>query len=224
MSKKKLVIIGDSAFAEIAFVYFQERSEYEVVGFAIEKRFIKNTTLFNLPIVPFEEIEQFYSPRNHSIFVAIVYTKLNRLRTRLMLQSRERGYELARYISEDAFISSKSEIDEHCFIFENNVIQPFTKIQRNCILWSGNHIGHHSTISENCFISSHVVISGFSQVRANTFIGVNSSCADRIVIAEDNWIGPNCCITKSTEKGQIFRASEPQISRINALKFFKVGN
>ena len=35
--KHKLVIVGDSAFAEVAYEYFSWDSDYEVVGFSVEK-------------------------------------------------------------------------------------------------------------------------------------------------------------------------------------------
>ncbi|NRW38220.1 hypothetical protein [Clostridium beijerinckii] len=34
---KKLIIIGDSAFAQIAYEYFTYDSDYEVVAFSVEK-------------------------------------------------------------------------------------------------------------------------------------------------------------------------------------------
>ena len=34
-STNKLLIVGDGAFAEVAYEYFTEDSEYEVVGFAV---------------------------------------------------------------------------------------------------------------------------------------------------------------------------------------------
>ena len=80
---KKLVIIGDSAFAEVAYEYFTHDSEYEVVGFAIESAYLKKNELFGLPIVPFEQIEEHFNPGEVAFYAALVYTQLNRLRTRL---------------------------------------------------------------------------------------------------------------------------------------------
>ena len=34
---KKIIIVGTSAFAEIAYEYFQYDSEYEVVAFSVEQ-------------------------------------------------------------------------------------------------------------------------------------------------------------------------------------------
>ena len=43
--KKKLVIVGAGEFAEIAYEYFTYDSDYEVVGFAVEKAYIKEKEL-----------------------------------------------------------------------------------------------------------------------------------------------------------------------------------
>ena len=222
MAKRNLVIVGASAFAEVAWLYFKEGGKYNIKGFSVEKKYLEQTRMFGLPVVPFEEIEKAFPPNDHDVFVAVVYTEMNRLRTRLMNESEAKGYVLASYISDKAFVASNVEIGKHCFIFENNVIQPFTKIGSNSILWSGNHIGHHSKIENNCFISSHVVISGYSVIKSNVFMGVNSSCADTIIIEKNNWIGPNCCITRNTQPDQIFRATPAEASKISSLRFFKV--
>ncbi len=38
---KKLVLIGAGEFAEIAYEYFTYDSSYEVVGFSVEKEYLK---------------------------------------------------------------------------------------------------------------------------------------------------------------------------------------
>ena len=48
---KKLVILRDSAFAEIGYEYFHHDSEYTVSAFAISREYIKRETLFDLPIL-----------------------------------------------------------------------------------------------------------------------------------------------------------------------------
>lgn len=63
MKKDKLIVVGDSSFAEIAYEYFTYDSEYEVVAFSVEKPFLKKMDLFGLPIVHFEDLEELYSPQ-----------------------------------------------------------------------------------------------------------------------------------------------------------------
>lgn len=192
--KQKLVVIGDSLFAEIAYEYFTYDSEYEVVAFAVEQNYIKRNSLFGLPVVPFETVQDRFAPAEHSFYAANVYTQMNKLRTRLYLAAKAKGYSPASYISPRAFVWRNVPIGEHCFIFEDNTVQPFVKIGNNVVLWSGNHIGHHSTVKDNVFFSSHVVLSGVCTVGENCFMGVNATVANDIKIGNNVLVGAGALI------------------------------
>lgn len=224
MAKKKLIIVGDSAFAEIAYEYFTYDSDYEVVAFSVEQPYLKKETLFDLPIVAFETLEQHYAPADHAVFVAATYTQFNRLRTRLANEAKAKGYALASYISSRAFVWRNVTVGEHCFIFEDNTVQPFVTIGNNCVLWSGNHIGHHSHVRDNCFISSHVVISGFCEIGENCFLGVNATLANNVTVGRDNWVAPNICLLKNTPPNSLYKAVKTVPADIPALAFFKIAD
>lgn len=202
---KKLVIIGDSAFAEVAYEYFTYESSYEVAAFCVENAYLRRPSLFELPIIPFEELEVHYPPDEYEAFVAIVYTERNRLRTRLYKEVKNKKYKLASFISPRAFVWHNCHIGEHCFIFENNVIQPFVEIGNNVILWSGNHVGHHSRIKDNCFVSSHVVISGFSTIGENCFLGVNSTLHNNVTIGDDCIVGAGAVVSRDIASSSILK-------------------
>ena len=220
--KNKLVIIGDSAIAEIAFEYFTHDSPYEVVGFAVEEAYLKRDRLFGLPVVSFEQVAALYPPSLHSAFVAIGYNQLNRVRTRLADRCKALGYHLASYVSTRAFVWHNVQIGEHCFIFENNVVQPFVKIGDNVTMWSGNHIGHHSIIRNNVFFASHVVLSGFCDVGDYCFIGVNATIANNVTIARDGLLGAGCMILRDTEPNKIYGAKMTVPIEKSARQYFKV--
>lgn len=212
MNKQQdLVIVCDTAFAEIAYEYFTYDSSYRVVAFCVERDFLKKDQLFGLPVVPFEEIEILYPPHCHHIFVASVYTELNRLRTRLYLKAKAKGYPLASYISSSAFVWRNCEMGEHCFIFENNVVQPFVKLGNNVILWSGNHIGHHSTIKDHCFISSHVVVSGYVTIGESCFVGVNATIANNVTIAKDCLVGAGSLVLKDVPEDKVVKGEASEL-------------
>ncbi len=222
LKTKKLILIGDSAFAEIAYQYFDADSEYEVVAFSVEREFIKCDRLFGLPVIPFEELENYLPPGEHKVFVAVTYTNLNRLRTRLMNAAKLKGYELATFVSPRAFIWKNVELGEHCFVFENNTVQPFVKIGNNVVLWSGNHIGHHSVIRDNCFISSHVVVSGYCDIGENCFLGVNSTVANNVNVGRDNWINPMVAIMKDSPPDAFYKTSDAEPAKVGAKRLFRV--
>ncbi len=149
---RDLVIVGDSLFAEIAHEYFEHDSRHQVVAFSVEREHLKQASFRGLPVVPFEDLASSLEPAAHSVFVAITYRQLNRVRTRLLDAAVAQGFSPASYISSRAFVWPNAILGEHCFVFEDNTIQPFVTIGRNCVLWSGNHIGHHSSLGDNIFI------------------------------------------------------------------------
>jgi sugar O-acyltransferase (sialic acid O-acetyltransferase NeuD family) len=220
----KLVIIGDGAFAEVAAEYFREDSDYEVVGFAVERDFLQRSELLGLPVIAMEEMASIFPPNEHDAFAAITYNELNRLRTRLAAKAKSMGYGLASFISSHARIARSATLGEHCFVFEDNVIQPYVAIGNNVILWSGNHIGHHGSIADNCFVSSHVVVSGYCSIGQNCFFGVNSAVSNNIDIAADCWIGPGVVIAADTAKGQVYRTLKAEPAKVDAYRLFRVGN
>lgn len=207
MKKRNLIIVGDSAFAEIAYEYFTYDSEYRVVAFAVEREFITKNSLFGLPIVAFEDLQEKYDPNSHDFYAALVYTQMNRLRTRLFNEARDKGYKAASYVSSRAFIWPNVELGEHCFIFEDNTVQPFVKVGSNVVLWSGNHIGHHSVIKDNCFVSSHVVVSGFCTVGANCFLGVNATFANNLEVGDDCLIGAGALIARDVPENTLVKGN-----------------
>lgn len=221
--RRPLLIVGDGEFAEIAYEYFTYDSTYEVVGFAVERAHLKRESLYNLPVVALEEAEKRFPPSHHSAFVAVTYTQLNRVRTRLFAVVKAMGYLPATYVSSRAFVWRNATIGENCFIFENNVIQHHVVIGDNVVMWSGNHVGHRSVVKDNCFLSSHVVVSGYCEVGENSFIGVNSTLADHVKIARDCFIGAGSVIARDTEAGKVYKGPrEAEPAAVGALRFFRV--
>lgn len=218
---RKLVIVGDRVFAEIAHEYFEHDSEYTVVAFAVERAFLRAERFRGLPMLPFEELQDILDPSEHSVHVAVTYLDFNRVRARLAAQARAKGFALASYVSSRSFLWHNAEIGEHCFLFEDNTIQPFVRIGSNVVMWSGNHIGHHSRIGDNCFVSSHVVVSGGVEVGENTFLGVNCTLVNDIRVGGDCWIGPAVTLTRDVPPGSFWTPAHSTLRDENALERFR---
>jgi sugar O-acyltransferase (sialic acid O-acetyltransferase NeuD family) len=189
----KIVIFGTGSIAEVAHFYFTNDTEHQIVSFTNAQDFIKEPSFLKLPLIPFEELEKHYSPDDYLLFIAIGYRDRNKIRAQRYLEAKQKGYRLVTYISSKASYYG-TPVGENCFIFENNVIQPFVSIGNNVILWSGNHIGHHSIIMDHCFISSHVVVSGSCTIRENCFLGVNATLRDNITIGSHTIVGAGALV------------------------------
>jgi sugar O-acyltransferase (sialic acid O-acetyltransferase NeuD family) len=220
--KDKIVIIGDGEFAEIAYEYFTYDSPYKVVAFAVERPYMQKKELFSVPIVSFEEVEKSFDPSECNAFIAVTFTQLNRLRTRLYKETKRKGYDLASYVSSKAFVWRNAEVGDNCFVFENNVLQYMTKLGNNVIMWSGNHLGHRSIIHDNTFVSSHSVISGFCDIGESCFLGVNSCIKENTKIANDCVIGAGAVVVRDTEPGKVYVGNPARPSGKTSFEAFKV--
>ncbi len=204
---RPLVLVGAGEFAQIACEYFEHDSDYDVVAFSVESDYLAQPVLAGRPVVAYETLETRYPPTEVEVFVAVPASQLNRLRTRLYLDAKRRGYCFATYVSTRAFVWRNAELGENSFIFEGNVIQPFVRVGNNCILWSGNHVGHRTVVCDNVFIASHAVISGYCEIGENSFVGVNATFNDHVKVAPDNVIGAGALVTRDTEGGRIYVGS-----------------
>jgi sugar O-acyltransferase (sialic acid O-acetyltransferase NeuD family) len=222
MSHRKLVIVGDGEFAEIAYEYFTHDSQYQVVAFAVERAFLTRSEFFGLPVIAVEELLDTYPVDQVEAFVAITNTHLNRVRARLCKHVKSLGYRLANYVSSRAFVWHNVRMGENCFVFENNVIQYHVQIGDGVVLWSGNHIGHRTRIRDYCFLTSHVVVSGYCDIGENCFLGVNASIADNTVVAKDCIVGMGSVIVRPTEAGKVYVGNPAKPLEKTAYATFKV--
>jgi len=203
---KEIVVFGNKDFAELAHFYFENDSDYKVVAFTMDKEYIAGTdsSFKGLPIVAFEDLKGLFPPSRFGLFIPMSFAKLNEYRKRKYLEGKKMGYKFVNYISSKATYYN-TPIGDNCFIFESNVIQPFTKIGNNVILWSGNHIGHHSCVEDHVFLASHVVVSGHVNIGEGTFLGVNATVNNNISIGKYNIIGSGALITKNTDDFSVFK-------------------
>jgi sugar O-acyltransferase (sialic acid O-acetyltransferase NeuD family) len=209
---KQVVIFGLTDFARIASVYLEHDSPYHVAAFTAHQAYIDKEDILGKPIVPFETLTETHPPDAYEMFVAIGFSRMNELRTKMYHECKQRGYSMISYINSKASHWGYVDVGDNTFIFEDNVLQPFVKIGNNTILWSGNHIGHDTTIGDNVFIASHVVISGQVSVGDNCFIGVNAAVAHNVKVAPYCLIGAGVTITRDTKPETVYKATKPEIS------------
>jgi sugar O-acyltransferase (sialic acid O-acetyltransferase NeuD family) len=205
---RKVIIFGINDLAELAWFYFINEARFGhddpfPIAFTVNKEYLTQNEFHALPVVPFEELEQYYPPSEYKLFAPIAD---NKLREKIYLEGKQKGYNFISYISPNC-TDHASSIGENCFILEDNTLQPFTTIGNNVILWSGNHIGHHSKIEDNVFFTSHVVMSGHCHIKNGAFLGVNSTLRDGITIGENSIIGMGSLITKSVPDNETWIGS-----------------
>jgi sugar O-acyltransferase (sialic acid O-acetyltransferase NeuD family) len=219
--KRELIIFGTEDFAQLAYEYFTHDSPYEVAAFTVDRAYVNTPELFGLPVLAFEDVERQMDPAKYELYAGVVYGKLNRIREDICRRAKEKGYRLASYISSRAFVWANVSFGEHCFIFEDNTIQPFVSIGDNVVMWSGNHIGHHSKIGNHCFLTSHVVVSGWCDIGEYCFLGVNSTLANNTTVGTRSWISHGAILSGEIPPQSLVRTASSEVSPLNEAALFR---
>jgi sugar O-acyltransferase (sialic acid O-acetyltransferase NeuD family) len=201
---KKVVLFGNNLVASLNHYYLTHDSDYEVVAFTVDSEFINEDTLHDLPILPFETIEAVCPPEEFAMALPLGFRNLNRFRTEKYLEAKAKGYELISYVSSKAVTWKGLVIGENCFIYENAIVGPFSRIGNNVMLQPGSHIGHHSTVGDHCFVASHAVVLGGAEIGPYCVLGGNSTIIDRVTVAAECLIAAGVTITKNTKERGVY--------------------
>lgn len=202
MKNKKLVIFGNSLMAEIAYYYFKNFTDYEIIFFVSEEKYINKKKFFDIDVIT---LKSFFKKKDKSfhVFIAVGYSKLNRVRENFFKNFKEKRYTIANFVHPNASCY-QNKLGSNNFIMDNVSINPYTKIGNNNIFWSNCVIGHHSIIGDNNFFSGNSTISGDCEVKNNCFFGVNSSIKDSIKIDSDCFIDANQYVSKNLKKDTFY--------------------
>jgi sugar O-acyltransferase (sialic acid O-acetyltransferase NeuD family) len=218
---EKIVIFGTGVMADFIYASLTDDVAFahKIIGFTVDKAYIKEGRKFNLPIAPFEEVEQHFSPDNHLMIVAVGYTDLNSVRAQKCEQAKAKGFRLYSHVCSGTKLPSSVKVGENCFVADGVSLQPFVSLGNSTFVFGGAAIGHHSVVGNNCWITSGTVIGGNSTVGDNTFLGLNSTVVDGVVIGQENFVGAGAVVTKSTGDTEAYLSSPAVKHRLSSRQF-----
>jgi sugar O-acyltransferase (sialic acid O-acetyltransferase NeuD family) len=203
MGKEKIVIFGTTAIATVCHFYFTHDSPYEVVAFTVDRDFIKEKSLCNLPVVPFEDIESLYPPNEYKMFVAMLFGRVNKARAEKYYQAKAKGYELITYISSNVRTWPGLVVGDNCYIADGSIVGPFVEIGNNVFI-TGSSVGHHSIVKDHCFMALNSVVLGVATIEPYCFLGANSTIQHGLSIGRECIIGAGATINKNTRERAVY--------------------
>ena len=198
VKNKKLIIYGESSFAQMIAHYFQSDSAYEVVAFCVDSAYKTKDTLDGLPIVTLETIEEHFSPKNHSIFSAIGYKSV-RTHKVLFEKIAALSFPVASYISSQAMIDSTSTIGKNCLILPGVILEPYTTIEANCYLNSGVIVCHHSKVKTHSILAAGSLVGGYTTIGESSLIGFKATVAELLELADETLLGAGSLLLDNTK-------------------------
>lgn len=188
---KKIVIIGTSTTAKHLHDFIVYHNLYEIIGFAVNKKYKQSDKFCNLPVYELESLDIILDKQSFSVFVAMLWNKLNRERKDVYNYCKRKGFTFVNVISPLAVLRSKIEGD-NCWIHDFVVIQNDAIIGSNVMIMSQALIGADTQVGSHCFFGAKSLLGGGSKVGEQCFIGLNAT------IFDDTTIGKKCIVGACT--------------------------
>lgn len=212
----KVVLFGNGPIARSAYYRLLHESSHDVVGFTVDKEVITDDTLFDLPVIPFDEVESVFPPDQIQMHIAVGYIQLNQLRAERYYESKQKGYEHLNIVGPRAIIAVEVEIGDNCSIGDNTIISSSTQIGNNVFIGAGSFVGHDTHIDDHCFIGDHVAISGSVKIGEYSFIGTNATVRNKIAIARECVIGAGAVILQDSNEKEVYMAAQAELLPISS--------
>jgi len=208
---KKMIIFGTGSLAHLAYIHFTSEGECEAVAFTVNEAYLDEKRIFDLNVLPFEQIERIYPPEEYSMFVAVGYKKANKARAQIYDACKAKGYELVSCLSSKTNQTKFIKTGDNCLIMPNAVLQPYAEIGNDVIIWGGSCIGYQTRIGDHSYVAPGAVIAGNVNVGEYCFVGVNATIKDGVKIAPECVIGAGAVILRDTERGRVYRGQSAEL-------------
>jgi sugar O-acyltransferase (sialic acid O-acetyltransferase NeuD family) len=206
----RVVVFGNGVFAELMGYLLSHDSEHEVVGFTVDRTYLKRDRVLGRPVVPFETVNATFPPTEFDMIVPISFQRVNRLRAAKYSEAKDMGYRLVNYVSSRAVTYPDLMIGDNCVILENAVVAPFVEIGKDVTVASSAIVGHHSLLMDHCFVAPGAVILGNVTVGEYSLVGANATIREEVTVAPESLIGSGVAISRDTQEHGVYLNSPPR--------------
>ena len=200
---KPFLIFGTGDFADIVGYIIEHEMNAQVSGYMVNERFMDKDIKNGLPVVPFENVEEFFNPTSYNCTIAYEGHDMFVSRRSITEELVKKGYSFDTVISDSAVITNAS-MGYGNIIMQNVFIGPFTSIGNGNIFWGTAQLQHHNVIGDyNCFAPGTVTC-GYTEILEHSFFGANSTIKNGIRISPRTFIGANVYIDRDTDADSVW--------------------
>jgi sugar O-acyltransferase (sialic acid O-acetyltransferase NeuD family) len=202
-----IVIFGAGHAAAVAKVYIEGCGQHRIVGFTVDPEYATADCFGDLPLVPWDRLEESFPPGQVELLGPISFARMNEFRRERYREGKARNYRFASFIHPSSHIHTK-DIGEHCFILDRTIVEPFVRIGNNVVIWGGCHFGHHSVIGEDCFLSGDVLLGARTRIGERCFLGARVAVRGDIALGAACLVGFGAVVQKDLAPGAVVVSRE----------------
>lgn len=192
---ENLIIIGLSTTARHAYSFVTYHKLFNVIGFAVNDEYKTTDSFDGLPVYSLENLKE-DNLGEFSVFIAMLWNRLNGDRQRVYDYCKSHGFKLANLISPLAVLRSPLKGD-NCWIHDFVVIQNNSEIDADVSIMSGSLIGANTTVGAHCFFGAQSVLGGGSSVGERSFIGIKATVFDGTIVGKKCIIGACAAVKRN---------------------------
>lgn len=215
----QVIIFGIGKTAEVVHGYLSGDSEHEVAAFTCDPEYRTSDSLLGCPVVPFDAIEEHFSPDAFSMFIAVGYHDLNRARAAKCAEAKAKGYALISYVSTRSFPGPGLRTGENCLVLDGVSVEPGAEIGDDVFLWSNVTVGHHSRVGDHVWLAAGTTVGGGTTLGSNCFVGLNATIGHEIALGERCFLGAGGLVTKDAAPGSVFIEKDTDLFRLDSERF-----
>lgn len=201
VARKRLIIFGIAKHAEMVAEWAS--TQFEVVAFTANRRFVSADRIGDFPLHPFEELSTHCDPAMHAVHVALEYSRQSADRGRFVIEAEKLGFSIASVIHPSAIIAPSARIGRHALVGEGVTVQSFARIGANVAINAGSLVGMSAEIADHVYLGTRVTVERYSRIATNCTIGNGSTIAEGKVVAAQSTLEPRSVVTRDIAVGTL---------------------
>lgn len=213
---KQFVIIGTTMFsAELS------NMMEGVISFTVNSMYLDKSEFCNLPVYPFENIQDYVDINNTEFVLGVGYSLMNKNRESIYNACKERGFKIHTFVSPYSIVLADN-IGEGSIIMPGVYIGPYSNIGIGNIIEANSTLPHHNTIGNFNWIAPGCTFGGGVNMENNCFVGLSSVVRNEIIIRNMTLIGAHSYISKDTQQESVMLGSpaimKPHLKPMDVIK------
>ncbi len=209
-TRRPVLLLGTTPYAEVIFDMFEDDPLIEIVGFIENYDETKvGTAAMSLPVHWYKDCKAF---KNTHGLVGVLGTTMRRAWIEEMV---DYGYGFDTLIYTSSIVSKRSEIGVGSMIDAGTVVAGFTSIAPHVRIGRKCCIGHHTSIGSFSTVHPGAIVSGKSVLGGQVTVGTGAVLVDGIEIGNGAYIAAGAIVIHDVPERALVAGNPAKIVQEN---------
>ena len=204
MQKNNVIIIGAAQHARIVSNLIKSskstKNKFNLVGFIDDNEKLHGSKIDGKPILgSFKDVKEIFKKNHTKYFLIGISAKHIKIRSKYYNLMIEYGFKSFNAIHDSAIIDKKSTMGIGNIINPGCIVNAFSKIGNNCVMYSGSIIEHEDILCDNVFVGPGVALTANIQIGNNCYIGVGARVIPHVKIGDNVTVGAGSVVLNDVD-------------------------